>query len=85
MTSWRTRAAPIIRQVLAVTQGKPEQEIRAALRAAYPFGERKYYPYDVWLDEIKRQRGTKPALRDPRASNPNQTELALTEGTCPSP
>jgi hypothetical protein len=26
---------------------------------AYPFGERKYTPYKIWLDEIKRQVGTK--------------------------
>src|SRR5579885_2310491 len=36
--------------------------VRAALRAAYPFGPRKHHPYRIWLDEISRQRGlgTKP-------------------------
>jgi hypothetical protein len=31
---------------------------RARLREAYPFGERKYHPYKIWLDEIRRQLGT---------------------------
>lgn len=53
---WRDRAGPIIARVLKETRGKSEKEIRAALREAYPFGERKYHPYKIWLDEIKRQR-----------------------------
>ena len=56
---WRGRAEPVIRRVLAETAGQPEQAIAQALFDAYPFGERRYYPYKIWLDEIKRQRGTK--------------------------
>lgn len=52
--TWRDRASPIIREVLRQTRGKSEKEIRKALVAAYPFGERKYWPYKVWLDEIRR-------------------------------
>lgn len=54
---WRVQAAPIIRRVLTETTGKSEREIRAALKAAYPFGPRKYHPYKIWLSEVKRQRG----------------------------
>jgi len=58
MTShWRRLAAPIIAKILAETQGKPEAEIRAALRAAYPFGSRAHHPYKIWLDEIRVQTG----------------------------
>lgn len=60
--TWRARAAPIIAKVLADTEGKPEEDIRRALYAAYPFGPRKMHPYKIWLDEIKRQRGEKPPL-----------------------
>lgn len=58
-SSWRNKAAPIIEKVLTETSGKTEAEIRAALKDAYPFNERKYHPYKIWLDEIKRQRGKK--------------------------
>lgn len=38
-------------------------ELRKALRAAYPFGERKHWPYKVWLAEIQRQVGRRNADR----------------------
>jgi hypothetical protein len=53
---WRPIAALAISRVLAEAKGRPEAEIVAALRAAYPFGQRKYHPYKVWLSEVKRQR-----------------------------
>ncbi len=56
---WREHAKPIIARVLVETAGKPEKEIKAALRAAYPFGTRQYWPYKIWLDEIRVQRGFK--------------------------
>ncbi len=56
MTSnWRTIAARVIDRVLDDVGIDKEERTRAALRAAYPFGERKYYPYRVWLDECKRR------------------------------
>jgi hypothetical protein len=57
--NWRGKATPIVREVLARTAGQPEHAIKQALFDAYPFGERDYYPYKVWLDEIRRQRGKK--------------------------
>jgi hypothetical protein len=56
LSYWRSKAAPIITRVLEETKGKPDAEIRKALHDAYPFGPRKYHPYKIWLDEIKRQR-----------------------------
>jgi hypothetical protein len=67
--SWRDRARPIIAEVLRMTAGKDENIIRAALFDAYPFGERKRYPYHIWLDEIQRQRKmkrTRPKTKDGR-------------------
>lgn len=58
--TWREHAAPIIARVLKETAGKPEKDIRRALREAYPYGERQYHPYKIWCDEIRRQRGLKP-------------------------
>ena len=60
--SWREYSAPIIAKVLAETEGMPQGDRLKALRDAYPFGERKYHPYKIWLDEIARQTGKKPPL-----------------------
>lgn len=62
--TWRQVAAPIIARVLAETAGLEWAIVREALRQAYPFGERRYFPYKVWLDEIKRQRGKKKHIVD---------------------
>jgi hypothetical protein len=71
--TWRAKARPIIKQVLKETEGQGEKEIRKALREAYPFGPRQYHPYKVWLDEIKVQRGLKPAKQPkPLSVDPNQ-------------
>lgn len=55
--TWRSTASHVIRQVLEQTKGKSAAEIRARLIAAYPFGERRYWPYKVWLSEVARQTG----------------------------
>lgn len=57
--SWRDSARPLIAKALEETKGKTEQEIRKALRDAYPWGERRMHPYKIWCDEIKKQRGLK--------------------------
>ena len=57
ISRWRRLAAPIIAKILEETKGKPETEVRAALRAAYPFGPREHHPYKIWLDEIRIQTG----------------------------
>jgi len=57
MASWRDVARPIIAKVLAEHEGKTS--LKQALYEAYPFGQREHFPYKVWLDEIKRQRGFK--------------------------
>jgi hypothetical protein len=59
MNSWRDVAGPIIAKVIAQNRGDPKA-LRRALRDAYPFGERAYWPYKVWCDEVQRQLGTKP-------------------------
>lgn len=56
---WRDYARPIIARVLKENAGADEQTIKRALKDAYPFGQREYHPYKIWLDEIAVQRGTK--------------------------
>ena len=88
-SSWRNAAAPIIAEVLA--RGLDVKAQRAALRDAYPFGERRYHPYKIWLDEIARQTNRKPKLGtvrhppDPRQPplfepDPGQDDLFITGG-----
>lgn len=62
--SWRDVAAPIIARVLAEADRSDPKVLRKALHDAYPFGERAYWPYKVWLDEIARQTGRATANRD---------------------
>ena len=59
--TWRDRVRPIIAAVIAEHGEGPG--LRKALREAYPFGLREYHPYKVWLDEIRVQRGLKPAAK----------------------
>jgi hypothetical protein len=69
--TWREIATPIVFKTLEATKGQSEKEIRAALKAAYPFGERSMHPYKVWCDEIQRQRKNK----NNTIYNPNQISL----------
>ena len=52
---WREHAAPIIFKVIQENQGIPEKEMRKKISAKYPFGERAYHPYKIWLSEVKNQ------------------------------
>ncbi len=49
MTTWPDQAAAVIRRVLAETKDLPPAERIAKVDAAYPFGERAYWPYKAWL------------------------------------
>ncbi|WFP48537.1 hypothetical protein PL263_10470 [Methylomonas sp. EFPC3] len=55
--TWRQTVAPIIADVIRAVGTDDPTKLRKALADAYPFGERKYHPYKVWRDEIKRQLG----------------------------
>jgi len=68
--TWRDVARPTIARVLHETAGQTEAEIKCALFAAYPFFERRFWPYRVWLDEIKIQRGFKRAPWQAKANRP---------------
>lgn len=55
--SWRNECAPIIARIIAEHGREDLAETKRALNQAYPFGERAYWPYKVWLSEIHRQLG----------------------------
>ena len=62
MASWRDMARPIIAKVIAEVGLSDPGRLKRALFDAYPFGQRAYHPYRIWLDEIKVQTGKKPGM-----------------------
>ena len=56
-TTWRQDFAPLIAQILAECEGQPWKDVAKRLRDECPLGLHKYWPYKVWLSEIRRKRG----------------------------
>jgi len=52
--TWRDSAKPIIQKVIFENKDKSEKEIKAALRAAYPWFPRSNHPYKIWCDEVNK-------------------------------
>lgn len=50
ISCWAQRAAPVLAELFAPGKTPTRQDIIDA----YPFGERKYWPYMVWLREVRR-------------------------------
>lgn len=51
--SWRERANEVIVRVVKETEGQALPDRIKAIRNAYPFGERKYHPYAIWLSAVR--------------------------------
>lgn len=66
---WRNHSEQVIARVVAENSGLPEPELRKKISAAYPFGQRKYHPYAIWLSAVNRYFGTekKRTMRKPVA------------------
>ena len=57
---WRQIAEPIVREIVAqFPEDCPER--RKALKEAYPFGERAYWPYTMWLKVVREFTQPKPS------------------------
>lgn len=52
--SWADAAREVIQAEMAKHPHLKGKELKAILSKAYPFGERQYHPYKVWLREVKR-------------------------------
>jgi len=57
VSTWRERAAPIIAEVIRRVGRNDPEALRAAIREAYPWGERKRHPYKAWCKEVRHQLG----------------------------
>jgi hypothetical protein len=70
--TWREIAAPIIAEVIScfgrerIGTDVDLAYVKKAISATYPFGERKYWPYKVWCDEVRRQLRLKTHTPDER-------------------
>ncbi|HXH05395.1 MAG TPA: hypothetical protein VNI83_02275 [Vicinamibacterales bacterium] len=65
---WRDRADKVLRELFLAPDGTRREPppTAAEIRDAYPFGMRKYTPYKVWLEQVKRWQSGGP-LRKPDA------------------
>jgi hypothetical protein len=76
--SWGERAAEVIAGVIAEHRGAPEAEMRGHIAAAYPFGERRLWPYRAWLKAVRialhREYGTGEGTR---CAEERQPEMGL--------
>lgn len=73
--TWRDIAGPIIARVIQEVGREDKAKLKAALREAYPFGERRYLPYKVWCHEIRIQLGLKKRGAGEPQPNPEQGVL----------
>ena len=54
ISKWRIYSRQVIAKVLSENKGADTKTLRKILHDAYPFGERNYYPYKIWLEECRR-------------------------------
>jgi hypothetical protein len=52
VSKWRLHARAIINATYLKNAELPDDSLRKAISKAYPFGERKMYPYKIWLQEV---------------------------------
>ena len=73
-TSWRFAAQRVIASIEHDYRDKPLSDLKAALHEAYPFGQRRNYPYKIWCEEQRLAIARHPE------SQTKQAESAATEG-----
>lgn len=73
--TWRDIARPVIQKVIAEYEGNDNNELKKLISKKYPFGERQYHPYKIWLDEIKVQLKERRFGQKKKVVNPKQLNL----------
>ena len=76
MSRWRNHAEHVIKAALAEAeaQGLDEKATLALVDIKYPFGERAYHPYQMWL---KVRRELVPSLRAKQAEKVKQAQAKV--------
>ena len=78
---WRQQAAAAIREAhAAVPEGADIKERMKAIDAAYPFGQRKYHPYKMWLIERAEYLGAYGHNPKPKAVHESPLERLMGRG-----
>lgn len=54
-SQWRRKAKAVITKVIREVGSENLNELRRAISVAYPFGERRFHPYRIWVDEVRLQ------------------------------
>ena len=54
---WRDIAQDVIRNVVRRVGTEDKAALKKALFDAYPFGQRQYYPYRIWCEEVRKTLG----------------------------
>ncbi len=57
LSHWRVTARKVIDRVVRQNPGATAGELRKLVSKAYPFGERKHWPYKQWLREVNERLG----------------------------
>lgn len=52
--SWDVISCRTIERVIRENQGADLKTLRKRISEAYPFGQRKYWPYKCWCREVKK-------------------------------
>jgi murein L,D-transpeptidase YafK len=80
ISRWRTRAREVIAEVEQEHRNATLAEFKAALKAAYPFGQRQYGPYKIWCQEQRYAIARFRARTEPQPCTPQTGDLPGLEG-----
>lgn len=69
---WRSRAEPIVREIVAEYTGDDERELRRLISEEYPFGPRAHWPYTVWLDVVAKEVAAWKRRNNPITGEPTE-------------
>lgn len=70
MNTWRQDSQNIIASVKRDNPNATTEELKKLLYDAYPFGERKYWPYKVWCECVRETTGQPRHREKPTAALP---------------
>jgi hypothetical protein len=76
---WRQTANKVIARVVKENPDLPEAELRNKISDAYPFGERAYHPYTIWLSAVNQYFTPKPAASrtTTKAQPVNENQISM--------
>jgi hypothetical protein len=81
--SWGARADAVLAELFLRGREAPTRE---AVRDAYPFGERAYWPYRVWCQRVKAwQLAHATGLSEPKDRDDRRSSIRPRQEACSDP